>query len=144
MMNMIVTLMLAVAVPLTFDASQAKDGTTKALQGTWVLTSINGQEAPAGAPELSITFTGDKYHQTLGGEVNERGGYKIDSSKKPMTIELTITEGQDAGKTQLGVFEISGDTLRANLDSPGANQRPTDFTAKEGALLFVAKKKPVK
>lgn len=144
MMN-IFTLLLALAVPVTFGVSQANDKTTKALQGTWVLTSINGQEAPpSGAPELSITFTGDKYHQTLGGEINERGSYKIDSSKKPMTIELTITEGQDAGKTQLGVFEVTADTLRAHFDTPGANQRPTDFTAKEGSLLFVAKKKPAK
>jgi uncharacterized protein (TIGR03067 family) len=144
MMHSIVTLLLAFALPLTFAGSQANDRTTKALQGTWVVTSMNGQDAPAGAPELSITFTGDKYHQALGGDVNERGSYKIDTSKKPMTIELTITEGQDAGKTQLGVFEVTADTLRANLDTPGANQRPSDFTAKEGSLLFVAKKKPAK
>ena len=132
------------ALTLPFTAPQAGDKTVKALQGTWVVTTMNGQEAPAGAPELSITFTGDKYHQTLGGQVNERGSYKVDASKKPMTIELTITEGQDAGKTQLGVFDITGDTLRANLDTPGANQRPTDFTAKEGSLLFVAKKQPAR
>ena len=85
-----------------------------------MITSINGQTAPQGSPEMTLTFTGDTYHQTLGGEVNERGTIKLDASKKPMTIDLIITEGPDAGKTQLGIFEVTGDTVRASLDTPGA------------------------
>ena len=112
-----------------------------ALQGTWVIASINGQSAPEGSPEMTLTFTGDKYEQAVGGQVNERGTITVDTSKKPMTIELNIAEGTDAGKTQLGIFEVSGDTLRANLDTPGAQQRPTDFTVKEGSVMFVGKKK---
>ena len=112
-----------------------------ALQGTWVIASINGQTAPEGASEMTLTFTGDKYHQTLAGEVNERGTIKLDASKKPMTIDLIITEGTDAGKTQLGIIEVTGDAVRANLDTPGAAQRPTDFTIKEGFVMFVGKKK---
>ena len=141
-MTTIAAFLLALALPLT--TSQAGDKATAALQGTWVVTAMNGQDAPAGSPQLSLTFTGDKYHQTFDGQINERGSYKVDASKKPMTIELTITEGQDAGKTQLGIIEVTGDTLRAALDMPGANQRPTDFTAKEGSVLFVAKKQPAK
>jgi uncharacterized protein (TIGR03067 family) len=112
-----------------------------ALQGTWVISSINGQTAPEGSPEMTLTFTGDKYQQALGGEVNERGTVKIDVSKKPMTIDLVITEGPDAGKTQLGIIEVSGDTVRANLDTPGAQQRPADFAVQEGFVMFVGKKK---
>jgi uncharacterized protein (TIGR03067 family) len=112
-----------------------------ALQGTWVLTSLNGQAMPEGAPELTLTITGDKYHQTLGSEVNERGTIKVDASKKPMTIDFVITEGADAGKTQLGVIEVSGDTMRASLDTPGAGQRPTDFTVKDDVIRFVGKKR---
>jgi uncharacterized protein (TIGR03067 family) len=113
-----------------------------ALQGTWVITSINGEAAPEGSPEMTLTFTGDKYHQTLGGVVNERGTIRIDASKKPMMIDLMIAEGPDAGKTQLGVIEVTGDTVRANLDTPGAQQRPADFTIKDGSIMFVGKKKP--
>ena len=109
-----------------------------ALQGTWVLTSVNGQPL---SDELTLTITGDKYHQTVGGTVNERGTIKVDASKKPMTIDLAIAEGSDAGKTQLGIIEVTGDTIRGNLDTPGAGQRPADFTVKDGAILFVGKKK---
>ena len=110
------------------------------LQGTWVITSINGQATPEGSPEMTLTFTGDKYHQTLGGEVNERGTIKLDKSKKPMMIDLIIAEGDDAGKTQLGIIEVSGDTVRANLDTPGLQQRPPDFTIKEGFVMFVGRR----
>ena len=123
--------------------SQDAKGKTKptALEGTWVIASINGQAMPEGSPEMTLTFTGDKYHQTVGGKVNERGTIKLDRTKKPMTIDLIIAEGQDAGKTQLGIIEVTGDTVRANLDTPGLQQRPPDFTAKEGFVMFVGKKK---
>ena len=113
----------------------------ESLQGIWVLTSINGQTAPAGAPELSLTFAGDKYHQTIGGEVNERGTFKLDPTKTPVAIDLVITEGSDAGKTQLGIVEVTDGTIRCSLDTPGAAQRPTDFTVKEGLITFVGTKK---
>ena len=124
---------------LAQDAQDTKGAA--ALQGTWVITSVNGQTAPEGSPEMTLTFTGDKYHQTLAGEVNERGSIKLDASKKPMTIDLIITEGSDAGKTQLGIIEVTGDTVRANLDTPGTSQRPTDFTVKEGFVMFEGKRK---
>ena len=112
-----------------------------ALEGTWIITSINGQTPQDGAPDMTLTFTSDKYHQSIGADVTERGTIKVDAAKKPMTIDLNIVEGEDAGKLQLGVFEITGDTLRLNLDMPGAQQRPADLTMKDAAILVVAKKK---
>lgn len=98
------------------------------------------EAAPEGPPELTLTFTADKYHQTFRGEINERGTVKVDAAKKPMTIDLIITEGSDAGKTQLGIIEVTGDTLRASFGAPGAPQRPTDFNVKEGSLVVLGKK----
>lgn len=135
--------MIVAALAFAFGivAQDVKATDTKQLQGTWVIASINGQPMPEGAPPMTLTFAGDKYHQTVGGNVNERGSIKVDASKKPMTIDLLIAEGDDAGKIQLGIFEVTGDTLRANLDTPGAGQRPTDFTVKDGFIMFVGKKK---
>ena len=135
----IVGVVLTTGVLAQAPKPAAKDAkAAAALQGTWVLTSINGQPL---SDELTLTIAGDKYHQTVGGTVNERGTIKVDASKKPMTIDLAITEGSDAGKTQLGIIEVTGDTIRGNLDTPGAGQRPADFTIKDGALMFVGKKK---
>ena len=118
----------------------AKPQTAKsaaALQGTWTMSSINGQAATEGK-ELKLTFDGNKYHQTLAGTVNERGTFKVDATKKPMTIDLSITEGSDAGKTQLGVVEVTGDTMRCSFNPPGSTERPASLT--EGAIVVAAKK----
>ena len=134
---------LALAIALgggVLTQQEAKDAGATALQGTWLITTLNGQSAPEGGPQLTLTFAGDKYHQTVGGDVNERGTFKLDTSKTPMTIDLTIVEGDDAGKTQLGIIEVTGDTFRASLDTPGAAQRPTDFNLKDGVLVFSGKK----
>ena len=107
------------------------------LQGTWALASLNGKSLEGGQ-SLLLTFEGGKYHQTLDNTVNERGSYTIDTSHKPMTIDLMIAEGDDGGKTQFGIFEVTGDKLRANFGFPGATERPKDFTISESGLMFEA------
>jgi uncharacterized protein (TIGR03067 family) len=134
-----------VIVGLALVATLQAQGSTlpagvQALQGTWAITTLNGQSMPAEGPEMSLTFTGEKYHQTVGGKVNERGTIKVDASKKPMTIDLLIAEGDDAGKIQLGIFEVAGDQIRVSLDLPNAKQRPADFNSKDGAITIVGKR----
>ena len=144
-MTYLSTLIVGIALAASTAAQDPKAAKgTAALQGTWVIASINGQAAPEGAPPMTLTFAGDKYTQEVGGQVDERGTFKVNASAKPMTIDLSIVEGADAGKTQLGIFEVSGDTLRAHLDTPGTQQRPTDLTARAGSILFVAKRSPKK
>ena len=110
------------------------------LQGTWVLTSPDGQGMMPGG-ELALVITGNAYAQTVNGEVNERGTIKLDPTKKPMALDLMIAEGNDAGKTQLGLIEVSGDTMKGALNTPGDSVRPSDFSPKEGVIMFVGKKK---
>ena len=140
-----VVLVLSAAAPAQTPPQTPPKSTAKsplpALQGEWILGTINGQSLADGGTSMSITFAGDKYFQTVNGTVNERGSFKVDTTKKPIAIDLVITEGTDAGKTQLGVIEVTGDSLRGNLNTPGTTTRPTDFAAQEGFILFVAKKK---
>jgi uncharacterized protein (TIGR03067 family) len=135
----------AVLTLLTAGLS-AQSATPKALdglQGTWVLTSINGQDLAGSGASMTLVFAADKYSQTVNGEVNERGTIKLGEDKKPMTIDLIITEGSDANKTQLGLIEITGNTMKLKLAVPGATDRPTDFAPapEAGYLLAIATKK---
>ncbi len=109
-------------------------------QGVWVLTTPDGQSL-GGDVELTITITGDRYAQTIAGAVNERGTFKIDATKKPTWIDLSITEGNDAAKSQVGLIEVTGDTMRGALKAPGDTVRPTSFNAEPGVILFVGKKR---
>ena len=110
------------------------------LQGTWVFTTTNGNDM-TGQPEITITITDNKYVQTVNGEVVERGSFKIDDTKKPMQVDLSIAEGQDAGKSQIGVFELSGGVLKTKMADAGITTRPTDFAPADSAFVFTAVKK---
>ena len=112
-----------------------------AMQGSWLMTSTNGQDMAGSGMEVVVTITDDKYVQTMNGQVEERGSFKIDETKKPMTLDVTITEGEKAGMTELGVIEVDGKTMRGKLAEPGATARPTDFAAAEGFFTFSATKK---
>ena len=132
------------ALVMTAGAS-AQDGLSKeltSLQGTWVVTMINGEAPPAGGPDVALTFEKDKYNQTVDGQVVERGTIKLDASKKPIAMDLIITEGSDANKTQLGVLEIGEKTIRFKLNTPGDTTRPVDFEPSGDSFVFVLSKKP--
>lgn len=116
---------------------EAPKVTAAMLQGNWAVASFNGEPIPAEA-EAFLVFTGDKYEQWTGSNVDERGTIKLDTSKKPMAIDLIIVEGGDAGQTQLGVFELSGDTLNITLTTPGNAARPAAIG--QGELNVVLKK----
>lgn len=123
---------------VSFAASQPATGAAqkemKALEGRWAVTSFNGQPAPAEGGVL-LVIKGDQYEQVTGSEVDERGSFKIDVAAKPMTIDLSIKEGQDAGKNQPGLFERTGDVMKMALATPGG-ARPSGFDAAAVRLEF--------
>jgi uncharacterized protein (TIGR03067 family) len=111
-----------------------------ALQGTWTVTAINGQSTADAGQNMTLTITGERYSQAVNGEVNERGTIKVDPTKKPMTIDFTISEGNDAGKPQAGLVEVTGDSMTMHLSQPGDATRPSSMAPQEGFFLVTAKK----
>lgn len=108
------------------------------LQGTWGITAINGQTLGV---EMALVFEGDKYHQVVDGSVDERGGVMVDAKTKPMTIDLAIEEGVDGGKKQMGIVEVTGDTMKLKLNLPGGTSRPSSFGVEDGFLMVDATRK---
>ena len=101
------------------------------LQGVWVINDINGQPPPS----MLLVFKGDKYEQLVNDAVVERGTIKLDAAKKPTAIDPVIQEGGDAGKLQIGIVEVTGDTMKLKLGLPSATTRPANFNAEEGAIM---------
>ena len=87
---------------------------------------------------MHLTFTGDKYEQWANGSADERGSFKVNPATKPASIDLMIAEGSDAGKLQLGVYEITGDTLSLTFSAPSDPVRPK--TLADGAVVVTLKK----
>jgi uncharacterized protein (TIGR03067 family) len=118
----------------------------KKFQGTWTFESVeaDGKEQPAAQyKEMTLTFEGDKHTVKKGDEVIQAGTQKIDPTKSPKTIDVTMTEGPNKGAILLGIYEISGDTLKVCFD-PEGKKRPTEFKSAAGSPNFVVLHKRVK
>jgi uncharacterized protein (TIGR03067 family) len=113
------------------------------MQGSWVATS--GEAKGNALPDEQVKQTkfvlkGDKYSYTIGDAYQEEGTLKIDPTKKPKTIDVTIVEGDDKGEVQLGIYEMDKDTLKLCFAPPGKDKaRPKDFSTNAGnqQLLLV-------
>ena len=139
----ILAVVLTTAAFTQSQVARTKETPLALLQGTWVFTAMDGQDLAAAGMEILVTITDNTYTQTVNGVIEERGTFKLDDTKKPMALDLSITEGNDAGQTQVGVVEVTATTVRAKLNAVGATVRPTDFepAPAEGFLAFTAKKR---
>jgi uncharacterized protein (TIGR03067 family) len=118
----------------------------KKFQSAWTFESseTGGKELPAGELKgLVLTFEGDKHTVKKGDEVIQVGTQKLDPSKSPKTIDVTLTEGPNKGKVMLGIYEIDADTLKVCFD-PQGKKRPTEFKSAPGSENFVNVHKRVK
>jgi uncharacterized protein (TIGR03067 family) len=118
----------------------------KKFQGAWTFESVEagGKQQPADEFKgMTITFEGDKFTVKKDVEVLMAGTQKLDPSKSPKTIDVTVAEGLSKGALMLGIYEISGDTLKVCFD-PEGKKRPTEFKSASGSQAFVAVHKRVK
>jgi uncharacterized protein (TIGR03067 family) len=119
----------------------AKKDDAEALKGKWVAVSIKqgGFPVPEEAAKMfKFSFDGKEYLNSAPGQ-SEEGGYKIDSSKSPRTIDFDIKTGNDKGKKQLGVYKLDGDKLTIVAATAGETERPksTEPGADDPVLLVV-------
>jgi uncharacterized protein (TIGR03067 family) len=116
------------------------------LAGAWRVTAVhvNGMILPSKqVPDLQLTFKNGRFTARLGKDKPQEGTYKLDPSKKPRTIDLERTSGPDKGKKQVGIYELTGNTLRI-CACEADNDRPTDFDTndKPGYTVLILKRLP--
>jgi uncharacterized protein (TIGR03067 family) len=135
--------------PLVLAASGALADAKKELkkfEGVWTFESVE-----AGGKKLSadpfkgrtVTFEGDKYSVKRGDEVEEAATAKLDPSKSPKTLDVKVTGGPNKGAVMLGIYVISGDTLKVCFD-PEGKKRPMEFKTEAGAPTVLVVHKRVK
>jgi uncharacterized protein (TIGR03067 family) len=113
------------------------------LQGKWICESVTtgGEKRDL---ETELEFTGAKYVQRMRGQRVEEATVTLDAKKKPPTMDVKITYGQDKDKTQFAIYRLEGDKLTLCCTPAGAEEkdRPKEFKAEAGseAILFVFKK----
>jgi uncharacterized protein (TIGR03067 family) len=118
------------------------------LEGDWSVVSeekggdkqlLNAEDSA----KLVLSFKGNKYTFKGDKASEEEGTFKVDTSKKPYTIDLDITSGETKGKKQLGIFEVDATSLTLCVEAAGSTARPGAMKTEDGSnvLLFVFKKK---
>lgn len=133
---------LVAAAPFVLAADAEKD--SKALQGTWQATTQrrgDDTEAPEKTRRHQFVIDGDKFRIVRDGQDHIKGTVKVDATAKPATMDLTITDAADdgdaAGKTCVGIYELSGDELKWCSARPGATDRPTGFDTSGTQYMLV-------
>jgi uncharacterized protein (TIGR03067 family) len=115
----------------------------KKFQGTWTFESVEagGKKLPADQFKgMTVTFEGDKYSVKKDDKVVEAATQKLDPSKSPKTLDAKVTDGPNKGAVILGIYEISGDTLKVCFD-PEGKKRPTEFKGESGSQTLVVHKR---
>jgi uncharacterized protein (TIGR03067 family) len=118
----------------------------KKFQGTWTVESVKagGKKLPADLFKgMTVTFEGDKYSVKMGDMVIQAATQKLDPSKSPKTLDAKVTDGLNKGAVILGIYEISGDTLKECFD-PEGKKRPTEFKTAAGSQTTLVVHKRVK
>ena len=142
--SLLCTLALAVSNKIGARADDKTDveKELKKFQGTWTFESVEagGKTLPnADFKGMTVTFELDKYTVKMGDEVIQVATPKLDPSKSPKTIDVSVTKGIDKGATIRGIYEINGDTLKVCFDREG--KRPTEFKSTPGSRVLVVHKR---
>ncbi len=116
------------------------------LNGVWVATGAEsgGTKLPAeDIKDIRLTINDGTY--TIRGKDDEqKGTFKIDPTKKPMTIDITLETGANKGKTQLAIYDLQLGVLKLCGGDADKKERPTTFDTKNkpGVTLVTFKKGP--
>lgn len=131
------------ALVLMLIAADAGDDLAKKdlekFQGKWSLISAerDGQKMPEEqTKKIKLTIQGHKFILRKDGVVISEGIMTLDASKKPRTIDETITAGPNKGKVFLALYEIDGEHHKICFATLG-KKRPTAFSSTNGQLLQV-------
>src|SRR5262245_20619386 len=123
---------LSLGVVTVFFAGWALAGDEKGdlakLQGTWT-NELDGKKHEFKFAKDSFSFT----FIEQGEKMVFKGKVKIEASKKPKQMDLTVKEGDKfQGDTALAIYQLDGDVLKWCACHPGQDERPTEFPQNEG------------
>lgn len=140
-------LMVVATIAVADDAKEAaikKD--REQLAGTWRVVAVeeNGKDFIKVYGKL---FTVDKLFTVINGadgswsfledgrEIS-KGISTIDPTKKPKTIDFTVTDGNGKGNKHKGIYEL-GEKTRNLLFAQEGKERPTEFSSAPGSGIIL-------
>jgi uncharacterized protein (TIGR03067 family) len=134
-------MLLPICLLLTVGSAQSGDKKEeKKLEGTWTLVKRSGGADKKEDKDVKVTFKGNKIKLVLG-DKTEEATYTVDPSKKPATMDLTITK-DDKKLTMLSIYELDGDNLKVCHfeGEKTTKERPEKFMADKNTVLVTFKR----
>jgi uncharacterized protein (TIGR03067 family) len=122
----------------TIHADDDSDKALKSLQGKWKTVSIvaNGEAVPEERVAKTTVTIKDK-ELVLSVTPDQVATITLDPTQKPTWIDVT----NHMKEKLLGIYELSGETLKICLAAPG-EKRPTRFeSTKEGKTAYLVLKR---
>jgi uncharacterized protein (TIGR03067 family) len=111
-------------------------------EGTWAFESfrVAGKLLPIEPfREARLTLKGDRFI-SVDSRGTIHGTFKADAESSPKMIDVTYTDGPDAGQTLLGVYTLDGDTYRVSF-APLGMPRPAKLDEAGGTVSVLRKLK---
>jgi uncharacterized protein (TIGR03067 family) len=126
------------------EASKKSAWDVDKLLGDWEYVSgvRLGEDVPEERLVGVVTISKENFKVPGGPEGDFVMSYKIDTSKSPATIDLTIESGPGPEGNARGLIKLEGDKLWLCYE-PDGGDRPErmESTAKNGAFFFELKRK---
>jgi uncharacterized protein (TIGR03067 family) len=104
------------------------------IQGTWAVAELQmeGQTISGGMlANARVEITGNRFSSLGMGTVYE-GTVILDDSANPHHLDMKFDAGPEKGNTNLGIYELAGDTWMICLSTRG-EVRPSEFSAPAGS-----------
>jgi uncharacterized protein (TIGR03067 family) len=117
----------------------APTGAPTELEGEWTMVSGSMDAHPIEPSMLKSGRRVTRGNQTkvlFGQQVFIDATFTLDPAKTPREIDYVHAQGMNAGKTQLGIYELDGKTLKLSSSTPG-QPRPVDFEPGSGTTVVV-------
>ena len=113
------------------------------LDGAWTATAsiIDGKTVTYESqkrPPFVVTIKENKYTVSIMGKEVGAGTFTIDAKMKP--THLTLREGDDNAKTQLGLIKVDGDVMTIAFDKKEKKERPKNFEGSGGFEVTIFKR----
>ena len=126
--------LIVVGLLLAADDAKKTSKAAKQIEGKWQGVSLEQDgNKNEDAKNLTVTIRDGKYEVKMGDERIGKGMLKIDAAKKPHGLmDIMVEEGDNAGQTQLGIYEVRRGRLKICF-APPDKPRPSEFSAKEGS-----------
>lgn len=138
---------LATAAAPDDAPQQAIEKDRQQIAGTWQVVSLvidGNQAADQDARKLTVVNgTDGTWSLRLEGQEITKGTSTFDPTKKPKTIDFTVTEGESKGESYRGIYEL-GESTRKMCFAPAGEERPSEFTARPGTQHISVKFERVK